>query len=256
MDFFESACRKDPTNAYVRQHYARMLRRERAYEQALAQIDAALALAPRGRVLWRAKGTILRDLAVDQRTSVDIGRARVAQSESAFRSALNLNDRDEYSTQGLADLYLDWAKRIAPHDAAESIDYVRRSEETVREGLAKVRQKEGMYIVSSRIEEFLGDLPEASMSCARQRTSAPDGVIAAYLLGMALRRSGDLQAADAVLSRSLERNPDDPRLARALAVTKVELSKDYSVGISVLGLAALRGPMTPCSSRPMAECLS
>ena len=37
--FFESACKKDVNNPYVRQHYARMLLREKKYNIALSQIE-------------------------------------------------------------------------------------------------------------------------------------------------------------------------------------------------------------------------
>ena len=65
MAFYEAASRKDPTNAYVRQHYARMLRREGSFDLALSQIERAIEMSPKSRVLWYTPGTLLRDLALE-----------------------------------------------------------------------------------------------------------------------------------------------------------------------------------------------
>lgn len=241
MKFFESACRKDPTNAYVRQHYARMLRREGSFEAALTQIEKALEMNPRGRTLWHTKGTLLRDMALDAKLTVDFARRRVAQSEAAFTAALRLNSKDEYSYQGLAILYLGWARRMAPHSAAESIDYVQKSEEAIRGGLAVVRDKDSLYIASSEIEKFLGDVPSSIAELRKAVIASPQSGIASYLLGMALARSGEYVEAERVLSGAMLAKPDDPRLARALALILIDVGKSNDEAVAVLKLASLSG---------------
>ena len=44
-----------------------------------------------------------------------------------------MQSRDDYGYQGLASLYLDWAKRVKSED--ESSDYVTKCETTISEGL-------------------------------------------------------------------------------------------------------------------------
>ncbi|MDP2014659.1 MAG: SIR2 family protein, partial [Actinomycetota bacterium] len=62
--FFELACRKDPTNGYVRQHYGRMLLREDKLELALSEVERALELEPKSRAITHTRGVILRDMAL------------------------------------------------------------------------------------------------------------------------------------------------------------------------------------------------
>ena len=117
MDFFELACRKDPTDVNVRQHYALMLRRERAYEQVLEQIDetGARASEPRcGLVDTQGTSSCATLQSISAHPSHTGSGQGGAKRISVSLSAEIPNDRDEYSTQGLADLYLDRAQRIAP----------------------------------------------------------------------------------------------------------------------------------------------
>jgi tetratricopeptide (TPR) repeat protein len=153
VKFFELACKKDPTNPYVRQHYARMLERANQLHLALGQIEEGLRLNPEIRVLRHTKGLILQRLAMTTE-SAEIARRRLVQSEGEFKSCLALNERDEYGYQGLASLYVDWAERT--EDANESAEYIARAESTITEGLRKVRVREGLWIVSSRIQRVLG----------------------------------------------------------------------------------------------------
>lgn len=241
MRFFEAACRKDPTNAYVRQHYARMLRREGSFELALGQIDRAISMSPKSRVLLHTKGVILRDMALEATGAVEFGRRRLAQSEAAFESALKLDQRDEYSHQGLAELYLRWAKLTASTMPRESVAYVAKAEEAIRNGLRVARQREGLYIVSSELERHLGDVPASIGELRKALDEAPHSLVARYLLGTALRKVGDLEEAAAVLVGGLQTQPEDPRLARAYALTLREQGKPYVEAISVLRLATRHG---------------
>ena len=86
--FFELACQKDPENPFVRQHYGRMLLREKRLELALEQIESGLRLLPDYHILLHTKGTILRDMAI-QTPSLEIARKRMAQSEHVLRKAIS-----------------------------------------------------------------------------------------------------------------------------------------------------------------------
>ena len=240
--FFENACRKDPLNAYVRQHYARMLRRERRYELALSQIDIAIEMKPNTRVLLHTRGVILRDLAIDA-DNVEVGRRRLAQSEAAFASALNLNARDEYTYASLAELYLDWARK-AP-TAEESIEYVTKAEDTIYRGLQVVRQRDGLYIVSSHIENFLGDTPGRVAALRKALTESPQSAVARYLLGTVLRKQGHPDEASQILYEGLTLNPEDPRLATAYALARHAEGRPYSECIGALNLARNQGLQDP-----------
>lgn len=241
MRFFEAACRKDPTNPYVRQHYARMLRREGSFELALSQIDQAIGMNPNGRALLHTKATILRDMALESAASPDMGRRRLAQSEATFSAALRIDPQDEYSHQGQAELYLKWARAVARSLPGESVAYVAKAEEAIREGLRVVRHREGLYILSSDVERFLGDTPGTIEELEKALAEAPQSAVARYLLGTTLRRAGYVARAAEVLAEALRLYPDDPRLARAYAVTLRELERPYNEAIAVLRLAELRG---------------
>ena len=108
--FFDTACSKDPISPYVRQHYARMLLRDDKMELALAEVERGIALDRSAKILLHTKGKILMQLAM-QAESPEIARRRVLQSRSCFQTALTTDKRDEYYYQGLAQLYLSWAKR-------------------------------------------------------------------------------------------------------------------------------------------------
>ena len=92
--FFENACQKDPTSAYVRQHYARMLSRAGQFNLALGQIEEALKINAEHRVLHHTKGVILAELVFSTPTR-EIGRRRLIQSEEEFRVCLAMDDKDE-----------------------------------------------------------------------------------------------------------------------------------------------------------------
>jgi tetratricopeptide (TPR) repeat protein len=240
--FFEEAARKDPASPYVLQHYARMLLRENKPELALGQIDAALALDPTPRALHHTRGVILRHLALSLE-SIEIARRRLAQSEEEFRTNINRDDRDEYSYQSLAELYLNWGKRAPTED--ETLTYFAKAEEVVSDGLTKVRNREGLYIVSSGVQQTLGDRPGAIDALQRAVTAAPGSVVARYLLGRQLRRAGKPNEAIEVLRPVLEGHPNEVRAALQYALALDELKKPYADAIAVLQLASLYGYKDP-----------
>lgn len=215
-----------------------MLLRETKADLALAQIEQALVLGPRIRSLHHTKGVVLRELALSLE-SRELGRRRLAQSEAAFRQALRLDDRDDYSYQALGELYLGWAKKV--DSSEERADYVAKAQEIVETGLQKVRDREGLWIVSSDIERWLGNTPGALDALRSAVRTSPGGIFGRYLLGKAYRKRGELQEAVDVLRPLVEDHPDQYRAV--LEYSRVELlrGESWRRAIAILELAKPAG---------------
>lgn len=233
IDFFEAACRKDPFSPYVRQHYARMLRRARKFELALEQIKAALALRPSLRSLHHTMGVILADM-VFESESREIGRRRMAQAEGAFQKVLAMNPRDEYGHQGLAQLYLDWARESSSEE--ETAEYLRRCEDAISKGMREVSDREGLWIVSSNAASFLDDSPKVVAALERAIKENPGASVARYLLGRSYFEQGDYDNVIATLKPRLEVAPDDYRSALLYAQALHVKGASYSEALAVLRL--------------------
>ncbi len=240
--FFDTASRKDPDNAYVKQHYARMLLREKRHELALGQIELGLKLSPNARVLRHTKGLILCQMAF-QIESVEIARKRLAQSEDEFRRCIATHNRDDYSYQGLAELYLGWAKKI--ENPEEATAYIAKAEEVINEGLKLVRTRDSLWVVSSEIQKWLGNQPAHLRALEKAVSENPGGVIAPYLFGRACRRSGQVEKALHVLKSLVAKNPNEFRPTVEYALALVESGEQYSKAIAVLHLSTLFGLSDP-----------
>ena len=241
--FFEDAARKDPNNAYIRQHYARMLRRENRPELALSQIDAALSLSRHNLVIEHTRGVILRDMALAA-SSMSLGIRRLAQSEESFRRCIRQNPRDEFSYQSLAELYLDWARRSDVADS-ETVLYATKAQDVVLDGLQRARNREGLYVVDSSIERFLGDTDRRIEALRNAWLEAPTSSIAPYLLGNVLRSEGRLDESLKVLEEAFTRNSEDPNLARSFALALHESGEPLEVSLAHLRLVAVAGERDP-----------
>ncbi|MFT4264745.1 MAG: SIR2 family protein [Nocardioides sp.] len=241
--FFEDACRKDPHNPYVRQHYARMLRREQRYELALAEIDSAIELSPRNRILSHTRGVILRNLATNEHTSIEVARRRLAQAESSFKAAIAQNARDEYSYQSLAELYIEWAARITQE--SEIVAYLAKAQEVVHEGLQSARNREGLYLVSAKIQRALGDTPMRLKALRQALETAPTSAIVRYLLGKLLLNEESVAEAVEVLHEGVRLHPDDPNLCMTYALALHAAGRPYSESVAALNLARTRGVRDP-----------
>jgi tetratricopeptide (TPR) repeat protein len=233
VEFFEQACRKDPLSPYVRQHYARMLRRAKQFDGALEQIKVGLELDDSVRVLYHTKGVILADMA-NQAASAEIGRRRVVQSEDAFEQVLRLNPRDEYGYQGLAQLYLDWARRAPTPE--ESAVYLRKCEETVDRGLSTVNDREALWIVSSDIADFLGDAPGVLEALEKAIRENPQAGFARYLLAQKYLADARLDDAEKIIKPALKDTPDNYRAALIYARVLHLQGRPYAECIAVLRL--------------------
>tara|TARA_R110002051_G_scaffold248681_1_gene308238 strand:+ start:327 stop:3386 length:3060 start_codon:yes stop_codon:yes gene_type:complete len=240
--FFEAAARKDPGNAFVKQHYARMLRREKRLDLALAQIDSAIAGAPHQRILQHTRGVILRDMALEN-PSRDMGRRWLVQSEDALEGAISMNQRDAYGYQSLAELYLDWGQKSV--DEQETVDYLTKAQETITRGMSQASVLEGLYVVESKIHKFLGDTPariEALRSALKQ---SPTSAIVRFLLGNALSFDGQLAEAIEVLHDGVEAHPDDPKLAMSYSLALRAEERPYAESIAPMSLTAISGSRDP-----------
>jgi Flp pilus assembly protein TadD len=241
IKFFESAIRKSPRDSYVRQHYARMLLREAQYNLALGQIQQAIDMSPRSRVLYHTKGLILRKMALEP-SSDDIRRRRLAQSEDALRTTINMAPRDDYGYTALAGLYLDWARSAQPDEA---ITYITKAQETLFEGLQRVRQRESLYIVMSDIERYLGDEPGRVSALRKALGEAPQSPVARYLLGTVLLRQGNVSEAVKVLTEGVRLHPEHPRMATSCAIAMYENGAPIEESIAILNLARNLGESDP-----------
>ena len=242
-DFYESACKKDPYNPYVRQHYARMLSRENRPELALSQIDIALKSNESKRIFYHTKGHILAKLTQDLE-SEELARRRLVQSEASFKSGILLAPKDEYCYEGLARLYLGWAKR-SEISQQESTDYISKAESTIVNGLRIVRKRDSLWIASSEIQKFLGDNPAHLDALEKAIADSPKNVVARYLLGRTYRKKGDYQKAISILKPTIQEQPDEFRSVVEYAISLLYMNNSYKEVISVLNLSTLYGLSDP-----------
>lgn len=240
IKFFDLACRKDPESPYVRQHYARMLYRAERLELALAQVEQGIAINTKEppRVLIHTKGTILSALAI-QNESMDIGRRRLVQAEDAFRRAMQLDQRDDYTYQALASLYLEWAKKTDTD--TESATYLEKAEGVISEGLRRCREKDALWIVSANIEQWLGNQPSRLRALEKAVKESPGSIIARYLLGKEYRRLGKYKDAITVLEHNIKHHPDEFRSCIEYALSLLASGGTYQEAIAIVEIASVTG---------------
>jgi len=239
VQFFEIASKKDPKSPYVRQHYARMLLREGQMEKALNKIEEALELSPKARVLYHTKGCILSELA--KKESTEVARKRMVQSEDAFRHALKIYKRDEYAYQGLAQLYIAWARKMKNIDLNESMEYLTKAEEVINEGIGVVRVRDSLWIESSNIQKLIGNQPDCLKKLEKAIEDNPDTKIARYLLGRSYRHNGEYKKAVDVLYPVIQKNFDQFRYYIEYSVCLSIIKKEFKEAIGVLNLSRVHG---------------
>lgn len=243
VQFFEQACRKDPVNPYIWQHYARMLSRSEKYELALDQINKAIEIDPK-RILYHTKGKILMDIACNSE-SIDFARKRLSQSEGEFKRGLNIKGNDEYCLHGLAELYFNWAQFVKETSIEESNEYIAKAEAQISEALRLTNQKEELWILSSKIAEFLGNNPNqisALIKAAHSSNFAEKGM---YLLGRYYRSIGQYDKAVELFEVMMQKKSDDPRVALEYGRSLLNLGKPRKEVIAILNLSSLYGYKDP-----------
>jgi len=238
--FYETACKKDPQSPYVRQHYARMLARDGKNELALSQIDEAIRLNPSLRVLYHTKAIVMMQLAI-QAESNDIARRRLIQSETNFRKCITMYQRDEYSYQGLAQLYIAWAKRITVTDSDEAANYISKAEEVINDGLRVVRVRDGLWIESSRIQDMLGNEPSQIRALETAVNVNPGSIIARYLLGRTYRKNDRFNDAIRILDPIIKNHHDECRAFVEYAISLLYIKRPLKEIIQTLRLSTLYG---------------
>ncbi|MCI0713775.1 MAG: tetratricopeptide repeat protein [Chloroflexi bacterium] len=236
--FFDRACKKDPISPYVRQHYARMLLRSNWPDLALQQIEQALSLNPKLRVLYHTKGTILAEMAL-QTESLDIARRRLAQSEDNFKRVIKMKRQDDYGYQSLARLYFRWACRVT--DEEEQTRYIERAEETISDGLRNARVRDSLWIVSSEIQNWLRDQESRIKALERAVRASPNSNIASYLLARAYRKQNQPEKAIEVLDPVLRQDLNEVRITTEYAISLERMGNPYEKAIAILNLSTLYG---------------
>jgi tetratricopeptide (TPR) repeat protein len=240
--FFETACRREPNNPYNLQHFTRMLLREK--QTTLAQIDLALKMNDKLRVLHHTRGTILAELARTAENE-DIGRKWMLQSETEFRLCVAMQPRDHYGYHGLASLYLDWAKRVTSDD--EAADYITKSEATINEGLRNAKEREGLWLVSADVQSLLGNEPSRieKLKKAISESSASANVVPRYVLGRAYRLQGKPEKTIEVLEPVIRSRFEEYRSYLEYVKAMIQLAEPYSKCAAVLSQCRLDGVSDP-----------
>lgn len=242
IQFFEKACKKDPDNPYVRQHFARMYLRSEVYTTALTIIEDAIKMNGRIRALYHTKGYILHQM-VQNSESEEVGNRRLLQSEDAYYSGLKINPNDEYCYQGLAQLYLIWAKKVSIEE--QRTTYINKAEEVINEGLKKVRNKEGLWIESANIDLYIGDHAGRIRSLETAVANAPGSVISRYLLAKAYNLNQEYDKGKTLLSTLVRENPDEYRPSIEYALTIIKSGGSLESAIAVLSQSTLYGYSDP-----------
>lgn len=240
INFFDRACRLAPDNPYVRQHYARMLVRSDKYDLALGIIDQAIEMDESIRILYHTKGYVLRHMAMAT-PNIEIARRIYGQSEEAYNYALSMNERDEYCYQGLAQLYLGWAKRC--QDDSEREITLNKCEEIVDFGLRKAKDKETIWICIAKIDEFLGNSDDKIKSLQKAVKNSTTSNRAKFLLARAYRLRENYDECIPLLEEIVYNEPLDYRSAieYALAILESESEESISKAIAVLQQSTLFG---------------
>lgn len=246
MRFFNSACSIDPLNPYVRQHFARMLVRNGQEEIALSTVDSAINMDKDIRALHHTKGYILHQMALKSST-FELGRKRMAQSEEAYINTINMNNRDSYGYQGIAELYIDWAKKTPDND--EETLYLSKAEEILTKGLSKVSDKETIWMELSKIDQYLCDTPGQIEKLRKAVSLAPESPMANYLLAKTLSSHQEYEDALKLFKSAFQLHPQNYRNSIEYAKATVLLSNgseaNIKEAIAILQQSTLNGYSDP-----------
>jgi hypothetical protein len=165
------------------------------------------------------------------------------QSEHEYRHCISMNSRDDYAYQSLAQLFLDWAKKVKSED--ESSDYITKSEETISLGLRFVREREALWVVSSEIEKWLGNQPSRIEKLKKAISESTTSVIPRYLLGRAYRNQGSPEKTMEVLEPVIKKRFDEFRSSVEYVRAMLALGQPYSKCVAVLSQSRLDGVTDP-----------
>jgi tetratricopeptide (TPR) repeat protein len=240
INFFENACKMDPNSPYICQHYSRMLSRSNHNSLALQQIESAIEKDKNIRILYHTKGKILSQLAITQ-TNIDIARKYLSQAEGCFNKGISLNKHDDYGYESIASLYFEWSQKIAQKDKQESIDYLSKAEEKISLGLQNVRNRESLWLLSSKIASHFGKTPEAITILESAIKEHQGVIISRFVLARAYRNEKKPEKALEILEPILNLNTDDFRPLIEYALALIESGSTYKKAINILELGILYG---------------
>ena len=171
--------------------------------------------------------------------SEDVARRRLAQSEAEFKRGLNMSPRDDYFYQGLAQLYFGWAKRSTSDE--ETAVYLAKAENMITEGLKMSRVRDSLWIVSSEINNWLGDSPTHIRALENAVRESPGSIVARYLLGRAYRNLGQPEQALEVLRPTISAHFEEFRSFVEYALAQEKIGKPYDEAIATLRQSTLYG---------------
>jgi hypothetical protein len=235
IKFFDMATRKDPRSPYVLQHYARMYLRARHPESALRLIEQALDLDSKLVILHHTKAEILKYLALNSGGGA-ISRKWLVQSEDSYKSALRIYRKDDYSYYGLADLYFEWGKSY------NESDYIVKAETTIDEGLSIVNRRMGLWVLSAKIQEWLGNEPNRIKYLHKAITESPLSTVPRYVLGRAYRKMGQPEKTLEILKPVIEGGTEDAfRCFVEYAKALLQTGASYAEAIAILELTKTFG---------------
>jgi tetratricopeptide (TPR) repeat protein len=130
-------------------------------------------------------------------------------------------------------------------EVAESTEYVAKAEGVIGEGLRLVQVRDGLWIVSSNIQAWIGNEPSRLHALEQAVKSTPGSIIARYLLGRAYRNAGSPEKAVAVLEPLIRDHPDEFRACVEYARALMSLGQPYGNAIAVLRLSTTYGLTDP-----------
>ena len=151
-----------------------------------------------------------------------MGRKFLTQAEARSNKGISLNRRDDYSYESLASLYFDWSSKVFDKDSSEAADYLSKAEETISSALRVVRNRESLWVLSSKIQLYLGDTPKSISALEKAVRERVTSVIARYLLGRAYRQRKEPGLSLAILEPVIKSNTDEFRAFIEYALALLE----------------------------------
>ena len=152
-------------------------------------------------------------------------------------------NKDEYAYTGLAQLYLNWAKRVK--DPKEMTEYISKAESIINDGLKVVRVRDSLWIVSADIQKLIGDHPSHLKELEKAVQSTPGSIIGSYLLGRAYRKVRLPLKAIEVLEPVIKNHPNEFRCFVEYARALYDSGEPEDKIIPILRISTLYGLSDP-----------
>ena len=124
---------------------------------------------------------------------------------------------------------------------SEAMEYAAKAEEAIGDGLRNVRERDGLWIVTSEVEKFFGDAPARVKALARAIEVNPGTVVARYLLGRTYRHSGEADKALSILEPLVKGNPEEFRAFVEYALALVATGRPLAEAVAIMNIATTYG---------------